>query len=176
MGADKFDVVLLDLSLPDSSGIGTFHSMQYSASDIPIVILTGQADEELALDAMNAGAQDYLHKGVGMSGDALVRTVRYAVERHRQQRAIEDFKTMLLQAEAADSVGHEIDGPLAVISGLSKQLSEHAAEDHPLRALSESLQREVQRIEEIVGHERGLRQYGVDAGAWEEQTPGFRSG
>ncbi len=76
------DVVLLDLSLPDSQGLDTFVKAQAQAPDAPMVVLTGLDDEAVALQAMQAGAQDYLVKG-RMDGSLLSRAVRYAVERHR---------------------------------------------------------------------------------------------
>jgi len=76
------DAVLLDLSLPDSQGLDTFVKAQAQAPDVPMVVLTGLDDEAVALQAMQAGAQDYLVKGQS-DRSLLGRTVRYAVERHR---------------------------------------------------------------------------------------------
>ena len=58
-----FDVVLLDLSLPDSHGLETFMTMHARIGDVPIVVLSGYADEATAVKAVQAGAQDYLVKG-----------------------------------------------------------------------------------------------------------------
>ncbi len=58
--SDRFDVVLLDLSLPDSVGLDTLKQLQYLAPALPVVVLTGVDNRSLALDAMAAGAQDYL--------------------------------------------------------------------------------------------------------------------
>jgi len=76
------DAVLLDLSLPDSQGLDTFVKAQAQAPDVPMVVLTGLDDEAVALQAMQAGAQDYLVKSQS-DRSLLGRTVRYAVERHR---------------------------------------------------------------------------------------------
>ncbi len=76
------DVVLLDLSLPDSQGLSTLHAIQAQTSDLPIVVLTGLDDAELAVRAVQAGAQDYLVKGQAV-GLSLQRVLRYAVERSR---------------------------------------------------------------------------------------------
>src|SRR5262245_14240334 len=59
----RIDLVLLDLSLPDASGLETVARMHAAAPHIPIVVLTGLADEETALEAVKRGAQDYLVKG-----------------------------------------------------------------------------------------------------------------
>ncbi len=77
-----FDVVLLDLSLPDSQGLATFTCVQEHASGTPIILLTGLDDETLAVKAMQQGAQDYLVKGK-VEAELLVRAIRYAIERQR---------------------------------------------------------------------------------------------
>ncbi|QLE54700.1 response regulator [Nostoc sp. TCL26-01] len=82
-----FDVMLLDLSLPDSQGIETFVRANTQAKIIPIIVLTGIDDQNLALRAMQEGAQDYLVKGQ-VSGDLLIRSMRYAMERQRIEDAL----------------------------------------------------------------------------------------
>lgn len=79
---EDFDVVLLDLSLPDGYGLSTVTRMRAGAPDLPIVVLTGHNDEDLAMHAVQAGAQDYLIKGE-ISNGLLIRAIRYALERHR---------------------------------------------------------------------------------------------
>ena len=76
------DVILLDLSLPDSQGLETFETVRARASAVPIVVLTGLDDQDLALKAMQNGAQDYLVKG-RVSGELVGRAIRYSIERHR---------------------------------------------------------------------------------------------
>jgi diguanylate cyclase (GGDEF)-like protein len=77
-----FDVVLLDLNLPDARGAVAPRTLQKAASDVPIVILTGVDDEQLAEENAKAGVQDYLLKNE-INGDILVRSLRYAMERSR---------------------------------------------------------------------------------------------
>ncbi|OCQ89431.1 hybrid sensor histidine kinase/response regulator [Nostoc sp. MBR 210] len=84
---NSFDLMLLDLSLPDSQGIGTFVTATHQAKATPIIVLTGLDDETLALRAMQEGAQDYLVKGQ-VTGDLLVRSMRYAIERQRIEDAL----------------------------------------------------------------------------------------
>lgn len=76
------DLILLDLSLPDSLGLYTLVKVQRSAADVPIIVLTGLADETLAEQAVQAGAQDYLVKGQ-VDASLLGRSIRYAIERQR---------------------------------------------------------------------------------------------
>jgi DNA-binding NarL/FixJ family response regulator len=74
------DVVLLDLFLPDSSGIETFVRAHDHSPEVPIVMLTGVDVESVAIDAMRRGAQDYLIKG-RVDGQLVARAIRYAIER-----------------------------------------------------------------------------------------------
>lgn len=89
-----FDVVLLDLSLPDSQGIETFIALHQVALDLPIVVITGLDDETLALTAMQQGAQDYLVKGQ-VSSDLLARSIRYAIERKRTEQTLREQAALL---------------------------------------------------------------------------------
>jgi two-component system, cell cycle sensor histidine kinase and response regulator CckA len=96
--SEDFDVILLDLVLPDSDGLDTFIQIQEQTPATPIVVLTGMADETLAMSALKAGAQDYLIKGQVSGSDLLLRSMRYAIERKRieatlQQRE-QEFRTL----------------------------------------------------------------------------------
>jgi PAS domain S-box-containing protein len=81
------DLVLLDLSLPDSRGFDTFSRVHAQAPDLPIVVVTGLDDEMLAVQAVQASAQDYLLKGEINSG-LLWRAMRYAIERKKAEIAL----------------------------------------------------------------------------------------
>src|SRR5215213_1634568 len=74
------NLVLSDLSLPDSFGLDTFLRIRKNFSNIPIIILTGLSDSEVALDALKKGAQDYLVKGE-FNTHFLVKSIRYSIER-----------------------------------------------------------------------------------------------
>ncbi|HJX09409.1 MAG TPA: ATP-binding protein [Candidatus Binatia bacterium] len=84
LGRENFAAVLLDLSLPDTRGIDTVVRMQREVGAMPIVVLTGLDDDSMALEAVRAGAQDYLIKGE-IDGKLLVRSLSYAIERKRLQ-------------------------------------------------------------------------------------------
>ena len=84
LGKENFAAVLLDLSLPDTRGIDTVVRMQREVGAMPIVVLTGLDDDSMALEAVRAGAQDYLIKGE-IDGKLLVRYLSYAIERKRLQ-------------------------------------------------------------------------------------------
>jgi two-component system, cell cycle sensor histidine kinase and response regulator CckA len=95
---EDFDVILLDLILPDSEGLDTFVQIHSQAPLIPIVVLTGMADETLAIRSMQAGAQDYLVKGQVSGSDLLIRSIRYAIERKRIEASLhqreQEFRTL----------------------------------------------------------------------------------
>jgi len=77
-----YDVVVLDLTLPDSRGISTLNSVRTHAPQVPVILLTTINNEALALTAIQNGAQDYLIKGQ-VDGSMLSRSIRYAIERHQ---------------------------------------------------------------------------------------------
>ena len=84
-----FDVVLLDLGLPDSQGLETFFKIRAEQPGLPVVVLTGLADDTFALKAVQEGAQDYLVKG-RIGDGALARAIRYALERKRAEQALRE--------------------------------------------------------------------------------------
>ena len=93
------DVVLLDLTLPDSHGLDTYVTVRSHAPEVPVVVLSGVDDEQLAIQAAREGAQDYLVKG-RVRGDTLVRCLVYAIER---QQALVKLKRYARQASASES-------------------------------------------------------------------------
>lgn len=121
------DLIVLDLMLPDSSGIETLASVRAAAPSVPVVVLTGQGAEELAVEAIQLGAQDYLVKGTDEG--LMVRSLRYALERSRawdalqkSEETLRSTRMQLLQIDKLDSVGrlaagiaHEVRNPLSTI-------------------------------------------------------------
>lgn len=97
LGAGDIHVVLLDLSLPDSFGFGTFEKMYSIDPRVPIVILSGLDDTDTAMKAVSGGAQDYLVKG-SIEGRLLMKVLLYAIERQKLllklQDALAEIKTL----------------------------------------------------------------------------------
>jgi diguanylate cyclase (GGDEF)-like protein/PAS domain S-box-containing protein len=87
LAENTVDVVLLDLNLPDSSGIDTFNRIHESYPSLPLVILSGQDSQNTALMAMQQGAQDFLVKGQ-VDSPLLSRALLYAIERNRIREAL----------------------------------------------------------------------------------------
>jgi len=95
---NPFDVLLLDLSLPDTTGRDTFVRARAAAPHLPIVVLTGQANEALGLEAVRQGVQDYLVKGQAY-GRQTVRAIRYAIERKQAEEALKRTEAALRESE-----------------------------------------------------------------------------
>ncbi|MCZ6700060.1 MAG: PAS domain S-box protein, partial [bacterium] len=98
LGNGNFDVVLLSVSLPDSSGLGAVSKVHNAAPDVPLVVLCDPADEEFALDAVRNGAQEHLIRGQG-DANLLKRSIRYAIERKQADRALQQFHVELQQTK-----------------------------------------------------------------------------
>ena len=84
LARERFDAILLDLSLPDAYGLPTLKQVQATSPTIPIIVLSGVSDQALSLQAVQQGAQDYLVKGQGHP-ELLARSIRYAIERKRAE-------------------------------------------------------------------------------------------
>jgi CheY-like chemotaxis protein len=95
---ENFDVILSDLSLPDSRGIETFDNIRARVPNIPVIVLTGLDDKGTALYAVSKGAQDYILKGQITNGDLLSRAILYSIERQKLltdlNKKVKEIKTL----------------------------------------------------------------------------------
>jgi signal transduction histidine kinase len=123
------DVVLLDLTLPDSQGFETFTSLHTQAPDVAIVVLSGLDDETLAVRAVQEGAQDYLVKGQ-VDGGAILRSMRYAIERQRLETVRRDLERQ--RDEFFSSVSHDLRTPVAAIKAAIGVVLANMPPDMPL--------------------------------------------
>jgi signal transduction histidine kinase/HPt (histidine-containing phosphotransfer) domain-containing protein len=123
---EGIDVVLLDLTLPDSNGLETFLRTRTAAPSLPVVVLSGLSDESLAVEAVHHGAQDYLVKGE-VNSNLLTRSLRYAIERMQHDA---ELRRAMKKAEAANraksaflaNMSHEIRTPMNGILGMTELL------------------------------------------------------
>jgi signal transduction histidine kinase/HPt (histidine-containing phosphotransfer) domain-containing protein len=141
-GDDGFDVVLADLGVPDSAGIATLDGLTRAAPRLPVVVLTGNDDDAVALEAVKRGAQDYLVKGAS-DGVMLARVVRYAIERKLTEQALTEARDTAEEAARTKSIflammGHEIRTPLNGVLGMARLLLDSPL-DHRQRAYAETL-------------------------------------
>jgi PAS domain S-box-containing protein len=105
MSREGIDVILLDLGLPDSQGLKTLTRALEKAGRVPIVVLTGLADENIGVMAVKEGAQDYLIKGQ-ITRDLLIRSMSYAIERNKTEKTLKESeeKYRALMNDAGDAI------------------------------------------------------------------------
>jgi signal transduction histidine kinase len=113
-GAEGFDVVLLDLNLPDSSGLSTVEAMVDACPDVPIIVLTAQEDLPTQMGAAAARAHDFLSKNA-LDRDQLQRSLTYASERKRAVFRAMEQERMATLGRLAAGIGHELKNPVSYI-------------------------------------------------------------
>jgi len=160
-----FDIVLLELLLPDSEGLDTFIHLNPYAISLPIVVLTNLDDEWLAIQTVKAGAQDYLIKDE-INGKSLMRSIRYAIERKkietRQGAKNQDLAELITQFSPKPSlvspldelvfrlVG-ELNTPLAMVSAQLEDLVAHFPVENPNHETLQGVQAEIERMGRLAG-------------------------
>jgi signal transduction histidine kinase len=176
--AGTIDVMLLDLGLPDSCGVGTFTTLHAHSPTLPIIVFTGFGDQSLARTLVQQGAQDYLVKGQ-VDSSLIWRVIRYALERDKGSRALVLSETKVrhlhesLERRVADrtaelaaanreletftySVSHDLRAPLRQIDGFSRILAEHVGSgldsksQHYLRRIQEGTQHMGRLVDDLL--------------------------
>lgn len=163
----EFDAAFLDLTLPDSRGIDTVSRLVEAAPKLPVIVLTALDDRATGLEAIRAGAQDYLAKR-WLSGHLLARVLEHAIERHRVYAELER-KTEMLRGFAA-MASHDIRGPLRNVRQLSEIVTEDAL-DLPAetRHFLQVIQAQATNVSDLVHRIHQLAELGARApeyGEW----------
>jgi signal transduction histidine kinase len=148
---DSYDVLLLDLSLPDITGRDTFLRARAESPHLPIVVLTGVQDEIIGLEAVRHGIQDYLIKGQAY-GRQTARAIRYAIERKRTETALKNAEVALqqerdqLEARVRERTAELTASNQALQSEIAQRRRAEQAHQQVLRRLAEAEETERGRI------------------------------
>ena len=176
-GPNVFDIILLDLSLPDSAGQDTLSQIKELAPELPVMILSGNEDWDLAYNLVVSGAQDFLPKDE-LNAALLSRSILYAIQRNRARldlaavntqlsntsRDLREAHMLLNQAEKLDSLGrlaagvaHEVKNPLATLQlGIDFLSRKPALMDDASQLILEQMQEAINRADAII---RGMVDY-----------------
>jgi diguanylate cyclase (GGDEF)-like protein/PAS domain S-box-containing protein len=125
------DVLLLDLSLSDSTGLDTVRNGRQAAGSLPIIVLTGHDDTDFALQTLESGAQDYLIKGE-FDSDRLVRAIRYAISRTKLEQRLRDSEQRMALALSSAKLGlwdWHIPSSAMIFSDLCTQMLGYAPDE-----------------------------------------------
>ena len=122
----EFDAVLLDLMLPDSQGLETFFAVNQQTPGTAIIVISAMSEQDLAIQAVREGAQDYIAKGE-MQSSVLSKTIQYAIERKSIAEQLRlrtaELEYLNQELEAFNSaVSHDLKNPLSFIKGMSHLL------------------------------------------------------
>lgn len=183
LSRERFDAMLLDLSLPDAFGLPTVREVHAASPTIPVVVLSGVSDQSLALQAVRQGAQDYLVKGQGHP-ELLARAICYAIERKRFEEHLTYlaqydhltglvnrtlFRDRLVQATARSKRMQQMVGLMLLDLDRFKLVNDtfgHDMGDELLKAVSERLKtcvREVDTVARMGGDEFTIILEGVSS-------------
>lgn len=141
---EQFDILMLDLSLPDSHGLDTLDRMSTAAPSLPIVVFTANDDDVMGMEALQRGAQDYIVKGQ-TDARTLARSLRYAIERKRSQLALQAAHDQLEQRVKERTA--ELENAITV---LGEEVSERRHIQDALNGREMQLQQMADAIPDVV--------------------------
>lgn len=159
LARSEFKAVLLDLTLPDSVGVATCATLLQDHPGLPVVVVTGTDRINVGVEAVAAGAQDYLVKGK-FDGELLSRSIQYAVERAQFTRKLMQAELAVRRTERLASLGqmcagiaHEINNPIAAVWGslqAAQNLLTSSASSNQLADCMGNMQRSLERCSRII--------------------------
>jgi signal transduction histidine kinase len=152
-----FDVVLLDLELPDATGLSGVRTFDREHPELPVVVLTSVHGEHVALEALQEGAEDYVPKE-GLELDVLKRALRYAIERHRTRNELRELNEQ--KDHLMGVVAHDLRNPLSVVRGYADFLLSGVAgeledeQDEVVRTMRRTSDYMLHLVEDLVDFSR----------------------
>ena len=159
LAVKEIDLLLLDLSLPDSQGLDVCIRTRNQAPHVPIVVLTGLDDEKMAMKTLQIGAQDYLVKGQ-VDSRLLLRSIRYAIERKQAEEQLQHSQLLSSLGKMTAGIAHEVNNPLGSILLytellMSGDLPQQIKKD--LRVIHDESKRAVKIITALLTYSRKMK-------------------
>ncbi|MBI5724463.1 MAG: response regulator [Planctomycetes bacterium] len=140
----RFDAILLDLFLPDCRGMDTYVNMQTACPTVPIVVMTGIDDRELAIQTIRRGAQDYLVKG-RINGEVISRVMQYSIERSRLHTQLRMIQKMEAVSRMIGGIAHDFRNQLTVIKGYCEMILPTLRDDDSIRQALDEIHQAAER-------------------------------
>ncbi len=172
LSEEEFDLILLDLSLPDSESENTVSTVLEQVPAMPVVVLSGTKDEDLAVGAVASGAQDYLVKGETPAG-TLIRAIRYAVERKALQDRLVNMESRIQHIRKMDSLGHLAGGVAHHLNNILLGISGNVELVQMSKGLDEEHQKRLNAISDLTHRASDLSKQMLACSGWTGTSVGL---